>query len=157
MKNNRKVIGLYNRVSIEQKVQLGLGIHQKKAIQIAKELFGDFIDIKFYVDQGMGPNCNTERNQMLKDVKQGKLDAVITYCVSRISNKYSHALKIINEIHCSKVRLISIIEGEYNPLQLSREFEILELLAQFEHVDHAKGTRKGVALKKQKEGVKNEY
>jgi site-specific DNA recombinase len=158
MKNNRKVIGLYTRVSTGQKVQVGLGIQQKLSIQAAQELFGQDVHIKFYVDEGFGPKCNTERNQMLEDVKLCKLDAVITYCVSRISNTFSHALKVVKEIHYSNVRFISIIEGEYTPLQLNREFEILEVLAQLERKDHAERIKKGIAFKKQlkKEGAKNE-
>ncbi|QDP41984.1 recombinase family protein [Radiobacillus deserti] len=143
MKNNRKVIGLYTRVSSGQKAQFGQGMEQKIGIRVAKELFGQDIDIKFYVDEGFGPKCNTERNQMLKDVKQCKLDAVITYCVSRISNTFSHALKVVKEIHYSNVRFISIIEGEYTPLKLNREFKILEVLAQLERKDHAERIKKG--------------
>lgn len=157
MKNNRKVIGLYSRISTGQKVQLQLGIQQKISIQVAKELFGQDIGIKFYVDEGFGPKCNTARNQMLEDVKQCKLDIVMTYCVSRISKTSSHALKVIKEIHYSNVRFISIVEGEYNPLQLNRGFEILEVFSKIERDNRSNRIRKGISFKKQKEGAKNEY
>lgn len=158
MKSNRKVIGLYTRVSTRQKVQSGLEVQQKICIQVAKELFGQDIDIKFYVDEGFGSKCSTERNQKLKDVKQCTLDAVMTYCVSKFSNTFSNALKVIKEIHYSNVRFISIIEGEYTPLQLNREFKILGVFSPLEREDHSKEIRKGIAFKKQmkKEGEKNE-
>lgn len=158
MINNRKVIGLYNRVSTGIEEQNGLEKQKKECTRIAIELFGKEIDIRCYADEGPGTKSNIELDRMVVDAKHGELDAIITYKVSRISRTISHALKVVKELHNANVRFIGIIEGEYNPHYLSLEYGILETATHYERENHAERSQQGIGLKKQlkKEGVHNE-
>jgi DNA invertase Pin-like site-specific DNA recombinase len=157
MENKEKTIGLYIRVSTRNKEQIGLEMQRKECTRVSSQLFGQEIDLKCYTDIGFGTKCNTKLNRMLEDAKQGKLNAIITYEVHRISHTLSHALNVVKEIHNANVRFVSIIEGEYNPPHTSLAFNILETVAQYERENHAERIRQGIAFKKQpgKDGVYN--
>lgn len=157
MENKEKTIGLYIRVSTGNKKQFGLEMQRKECTRVSNQLFGQEIDLKCYTDIGFGTKCNTELNRMVEDAKQGKLNAIITYGVHRISRTLSHALKVVKEIHNSNVHFLSITEGEYNPPHTSLAFNILETAAQYEREYHAERIRQGIAIKKQQktDGVHN--
>ncbi|MFD1348604.1 recombinase family protein [Oceanobacillus caeni] len=88
--------------------------HQKEeCIKKAHKLFGDNITITFYVDEGVSARSLKGRiglNHMILDVRMSKLDAIITYDISRISRTLTHCLCIIEEIRDSNVKFILVKE-----------------------------------------------
>jgi|SRR5699024_653205 len=151
MKNNKKMIGLYFRQTTEKNE---VNDQQIECTRVANQLFGQEIDIICYKDEGSGTSGNFERNRMLNDVKQGKLDVIITYKVCRISCTPSYALKIVKQIHNANVRFFSIMEGEYTTHHTNPIFDMLEDIVQIQSNAHAERIRKAVNFKR--EGVHNE-
>src|SRR5699024_3838189 len=107
MKNNKKAIGLYFRQTTEKNEANNQQIECRR---VANQLFGQEIEIIYYKDEGSGTRVDFERNRILTDVMQGKLDAIIVYKGCRISCTPSYALKILKQIHNANVRFYSIMK-----------------------------------------------
>ncbi|WP_060668633.1 MULTISPECIES: recombinase family protein [Bacillaceae] len=147
---NKKVIGLYIRVSTEKQSEHGFSLEaqQEEGTQAAQRTFGQDIVIENYVDSGISGKNIKDRpalNKMLKDVAEGTLDAIITYKVSRLSRSLSDSLKIVEEIHREKVRFISIKEGEYGTPHGNLQFNILASVAQYQREEIAENVQFGMS------------
>lgn len=142
-------VGLYIRVSTSKQAQEGYSLDGQKeeGIHEAKRRFGKDINLKFYVDEGISGKSTKNRhalNQMLRDVMEGKLDAVITYRVSRLSRKLSDSLKLVTDIHNSNVKFISIKEGEYGGPHKNLQFNILSAVAEYQREEIAENVKMGM-------------
>lgn len=124
---------------------------------MARRYFGSDITITPYVDEGISGKETTKRanlNRMMNDVKSGKLYAVITYKVSRLSRSLSDSLKLVEEISRSRVRFISIKEGEYGTPSANLQFNILASVAQYQREELAENVQLGMT-QRAKEGLWN--
>lgn len=122
MDKKRRAIGIYIRVLTKKPAGQGYSLEEqrKEAIQEAYKLYGDNIDLRFYVDE---ENCakstyRKELNRMMHDIEIGDLDAVITNKLSQLSRNLSDSLSLVEKMHGENVNFISVTEGEYNPYQV---------------------------------------
>ena len=88
MDNERKVAGVYIRVSTEDQAREGfsLGEQEEKLLQLCK--FKDLEVYKVYKDAGISAKDMEHRPQfqeMLKDMKEGKLNYIVAYKLDRIT------------------------------------------------------------------------
>lgn len=118
MEKEVKTVGIYIRVSTSKQAEFGFSLKGQKeeGTQTAHRLFGKDITLIYYIDEGISAKSTDSRhelNRMRQDVDNGKLDAIITYKVSRLSRTLSDSLKLVEQIHNSNVRFISIKEGDY--------------------------------------------
>ena len=130
---------------------------KEEGIQTAHKLYGDDVTLEFYVDEGISAKSTKSRhelNRMMKDVKKGNLDAIITYKVSRLSRNLSDSLKLVEEIHNSNVKFISIKEGEYGTPHGNLQFNILSSVAQYQREELAENVKMGMT-QRAKEGKYN--
>ncbi len=150
MKDNKKVIGLYIRVSTEKQVEHGYSLDAQKeeGSHVAYRTFGQDIHIESYVDGGISGKNTKDRpalNRMMKDVAEGNLDAIITYKVSRLSRSLSDSLKLVEHIHKENVRFISIKEGEYGGPSQNLKFNLLATIAQYQREEIAENVQFGMS------------
>lgn len=144
------VIGIYMRVSTGKQVEHGFSLDAQKeeGTQFANRMFGENIAIEYYVDEGISAKSTQGRNdlkRMMKDVKAGNLDAIITWKVSRLSRSLSDSLKLVEEIHREKVRFISIKEGEYGSSHGNLQFNILASVAQYQREELSENVQLGMS------------
>ena len=88
MDNERKVAGVYIRVSTEDQAREGfsLGEQEEKLLQLCK--FKELEVYKVYKDAGISAKDMEHRPQfqeMLKDMKEGKLNYIVAYKLDRIT------------------------------------------------------------------------
>ncbi|MFS0594414.1 recombinase family protein [Cytobacillus horneckiae] len=154
-----KTVGLYIRVSTSKQAELGFSLEGQKeeGIQAAHKLYGDDTIVRFYVDEGISAkstNSRHELNRMMQDVKKSYLDAIITYKVSRLSRNLSDSLSLVEEIHSSGVKFISIKEGQYGTPHGNLQFNILSSVAQYQREELAENVKMGMT-QRAKEGKFN--
>ena len=105
MDNERKVAGVYIRVSTEDQAREGfsLGEQEEKLLQLCK--FKELDVYKVYKDAGISAKDMEHRPQfqeMLKDMKEGKLNYIVAYKLDRI-------IRSVRDLE----ELISVLE-QYN-------------------------------------------
>lgn len=142
-------VALYIRVSTSKQAQEGYSLEGQKAecMNKAKEQFGEDINVEFYVDEGISAKSTKNRhalNQMMRNVMEGKLDAVVTYKVSRLSRNLSDSLKLVSKIHNANVKFISVKEGEYGQSHKNLQFNILSAVAEYQREELAENVQMGM-------------
>lgn len=154
-----KFVFLYIRVSTDKQAQEGYSLEAQESVdrELAKRVFGPDVKCKVFVDEGKsGKNTEkrTDLNRMMREIKAGKAKGVITYKVSRLSRSLSDSLKLVEEIHKSKVRFISVKEGEYGTPHGNLQFNILASVAQYQREELAENVQLGMT-QRAKEGLWN--
>ena len=105
MENERKTAGVYIRVSTEDQAREGfsLGEQEEKLLQLCK--FKELEVYKVYKDAGISAKDMEHRPQfqeMLKDMKEGKINYIVAYKLDRIT-------RLVRDLE----ELISVLE-QYN-------------------------------------------
>lgn len=148
MSKDVKTVGLYIRVSTSKQAEFGYSLEGQKeeGIQEIHKRYGKDVDIRFYVDEGISAKSTNrkELNRMMHDVNTGVLDAVITYKVSRLSRNLSDSLSLVEQIHDSNIKFISIKEGEYGTPSANLQFNILSAVAQYQREELAENVQMGM-------------
>ncbi|MGM8215811.1 recombinase family protein [Bacillaceae bacterium W0354] len=142
-------VGIYIRVSTSMQVEYGYSLEgqEYECTQVARKLFGKDCKLITYIDRGKSAKHRKNRhelNRMVNDVIEGRLDVVITFKVSRLARNLSDSLKIVEKIHNSNVRFISIKEGEYGTPHGNLQFNILSSVAQYQREELAENVRMGM-------------
>jgi len=150
MKSNQMIVGIYMRVSTGKQVEHGFSLDAQKeeGTQFAYRTFGEDVVIEYYVDEGISAKSTQGRNdlkRMMKDVRTGSLDAIVTWKVSRLSRSLSDSLKLVEEIYREKVRFISIKEGEYGSSHGNLQFNILASVAQYQREELSENVQFGMS------------
>ena len=99
MDNERKVAGVYIRVSTEDQAREGfsLGEQEEKLLQLCK--FKELEVYKVYKDAGISAKDMEHRPQfqeMLKDMKEGKLNYIVAYKLDRITRSVRYLEELIS-------------------------------------------------------------
>jgi len=94
---NEKIVAFYIRVSTTKQAKDGYSLEaqEEQAIKKAKEVFGEEVKWKSYIDSGKSAKDTTKRfelNKMMNEIKAGRIKAVITFKVSRLARNLSDAL-----------------------------------------------------------------
>src|SRR5699024_10781579 len=148
MSKDIKTVGLYIRVSTSKQAEHGYSLDGQKeeSVQEARRRYGERVDLRFYVDEGISAKSTNrkELNRMMHDVNKGVLDAVITYKVSRLSRNLSDSLSLVEQIHDSNIKFISIKEGEYGTPSANLQFNILSAVAQYQREDLVENVQMGM-------------
>ncbi len=106
MDNERKVAGVYIRVSTEDQAREGfsLGEQEEKLLQLCK--FKGLDVYKVYKDAGISAKDMEHRPQfqeMLKDMKEGKLNYVVAYKLDRITRSVrdlEELISVLEQYNC---------------------------------------------------------
>ncbi len=154
-----KFVFLYIRVSTDKQAQEGYSLEAQESVnrELARRIFGQDVKCKVFVDEGKSGKSTEKRadlNRMMREIKAGKAKGVITYKVSRLSRSLSDSLKLVEEIHKSKVRFISVKEGEYGTPHGNLQFNILASVAQYQREELAENVQLGMT-QRAKEGLWN--
>lgn len=97
MNEERKVAGIYIRVSTEDQAKEGfsLGEQKEKLLQLCK--FKEYEVFKVYEDAGISAKDMTHRpafQEMLADMKKGKINYIVAYKLDRVI----HSVRDLEEI-----------------------------------------------------------
>ena len=106
MDNERKVAGVYIRVSTEDQAREGfsLGEQEEKLLQLCK--FKELEVYKVYKDAGISAKDMEHRPQfqeMLKDMKKGKLNYIVAYKLDRITRSVrdlEELISVLEQYNC---------------------------------------------------------
>ena len=106
MDNERKIAGVYIRVSTEDQAREGfsLGEQEEKLLQLCK--FKDLDVYKVYKDAGISAKDMEHRPQfqeMLKDMKEGKLNYIVAYKLDRITRSVrdlEELISVLEQYNC---------------------------------------------------------
>ena len=102
----KKIAGIYIRVSTEDQVREGfsLGEQEEKLRQLCK--YKDFEIFKIYKDAGISAKDIKNRpafQQMLEDMKAGKLNYIVVYKLDRVTRSVRDLEVLISDLethHC---------------------------------------------------------
>lgn len=106
MDNERKIAGVYIRVSTEDQAKEGfsLGEQEEKLLQLCK--FKELDVYKVYKDAGISAKDMEHRPQfqeMLKDMKEGKLNYIVAYKLDRITRSVrdlEELISVLEQYNC---------------------------------------------------------
>lgn len=106
MDNERKVAGVYIRVSTEDQAREGfsLGEQEEKLLQLCK--FKELEVYKVYKDAGISVKDMEHRPQfqeMLKDMKEGKINYIVAYKLDRITRSVrdlEELISVLEQYNC---------------------------------------------------------
>ena len=106
MNEERKVAGIYIRVSTEDQVREGfsLGEQEEKLKQLCK--YKDYKIYKVYKDAGISAKNMSGRpafQQMLEDMRAGKINYIVAYKLDRVTRSVRDLEVLISELeenHC---------------------------------------------------------
>lgn len=106
MNEERKVAGIYIRVSTEDQVREGfsLGEQEEKLKQLCK--YKDYTVYKVYKDAGISAKNMSGRpafQQMLEDMRAGKINYIVAYKLDRVTRSVRDLEILISELeehHC---------------------------------------------------------
>ena len=88
MKEEKKVCGVYLRVSTEDQVRDGFGLPEQKERLEAYCRFNGYEIKEYYTDAGISAKTGSKRpeyERMLEDGKQGKINMIIAYKMDRLT------------------------------------------------------------------------
>lgn len=105
-KEEKKIAGIYIRVSTEDQVREGfsLGEQEEKLRQLCK--YKDFEIYKIYKDAGISAKNMKDRpafQQMLEDMKAGKLNYIVAYKLDRVTRSVRDLevlISTLEQYHC---------------------------------------------------------
>ena len=106
MDENKKICGLYMRVSTEDQAREGfsLGEQEEKLLQLCK--FKELEVYKVYKDAEISAKDMEHRPQfqeMLKDMKEGKLNYIVAYKLDRITRSVrdlEELISVLEQYNC---------------------------------------------------------
>ena len=106
MENERKIAGVYIRVSTEDQAREGfsLGEQEEKLLQLCK--FKELEVYKVYKDAGISAKDMEHRPQfqaMLKDMKEGKINYIVAYKLDRITRSVrdlEELISVLEQYNC---------------------------------------------------------
>ena len=88
MKEEKKLCGIYMRVSTEDQAREGFSLPEQKERLEAYCKFNDYKIVEYYTDAGISAktgNHRPEYDRMLEDGKQGKINMIIALKLDRIT------------------------------------------------------------------------
>ena len=109
MNEERKVAGIYIRVSTEDQVREGfsLGEQEEKLKQLCK--YKDYKIYKVYKDAGISAKNMSGRpafQQMLEDMRAGKINYIVAYKLDRVTRSVRDLEVLISELEKHNCYLI---------------------------------------------------
>ena len=109
MNEERKVAGIYIRVSTEDQVREGfsLGEQEEKLKQLCK--YKDYKIYKVYKDAGISAKNMSGRpafQQMLADMKQGKINYIVAYKLDRVTRSVRDLEELIAQLELHNTYLV---------------------------------------------------
>lgn len=146
----RKVIAIYARVSTEAQASEGFSIPAQldNCRRAALLRYGDDIDIIEYVDEGISAktiDARPDLRKLIHDVNEGRIDAVVTWKISRLSRTLRDAITLAEFFKKHKANFISASEGFDLDTPMGRLlFTILATLAEHERLQLSENVTLGM-------------
>ena len=106
MNKEKKVAGIYIRVSTEDQAREGfsLGEQKEKLLQLCK--FKEYEVFKVYQDAGISAKNMKDRpafQEMLADMKKGKINYIVAYNLDRVTRSVRDLEEIISQLEDIKL------------------------------------------------------
>jgi site-specific DNA recombinase len=144
---------IYCRVSSEEQAASGLGLESQESRCRAFCEAKGFEVAGVYVDAGVSgtvdPEKRPEAARMLRDAREGRLDAVVVLKLDRLARKAEHALRVTRELEAAGVGFSSVTEPFDTTSASGRLFfAMLASFAEFERDMIADRTRAALAAKR---------
>ena len=136
MDNERKVAGVYIRVSTEDQAREGFSLGQQEEKLLALCKFKDLEVYKVYKDAGISAKDMEHRPQfqeMLKDMKDGKINYIVAYKLDRITRSVRDLEELISVLEQYNCFLLCDRDDVTTPSANGRFFiRMLTVLSQLE-------------------------
>ncbi|CBH22632.1 site-specific DNA recombinase (modular protein) [Acetoanaerobium sticklandii] len=150
--------GVYIRVSTHEQAEHGFSLEgQDEHTEKYADLFNMEI-VEKYIDSGISGKSMEARpalQRMIRDVKDGKLDKIITWKVSRIARNNRDLLNLLKILNDHEVALISISEGiDTSSMMGKMMLQFLGIMAEFERYTIIENVKMGME-RRTKLGLKN--
>ncbi len=143
--------GIYVRVSTEEQAQEGYSIRAQE------QKLKDFARIKewsvyqIYIDEGISGKNITERpaiNQMLEDIKNGKVNNVLVFKIDRLTRNTADLIYLVNLFNQYNCEFNSLSESIDTQTAAGRMFiKIIGIFAEFERENIIERTKVGFERK----------
>ena len=109
MNEDKKIEGIYIRVSTEDQVREGFSLaeQKEKLLQLCK--FKEYEVFKVYEDAGISAKNIKDRpafQQMLADMKQGKINYIVAYKLDRVTRSVRDLEELISQLEMHNCYLI---------------------------------------------------
>lgn len=109
MNEERKVAGIYIRVSTEDQARVGfsLGEQKEKLLQLCK--FKEYEVFKVYEDAGISAKDMAHRpafQEMLADMKKGKINYIVAYKLDRVTRSVRDLEELISVLEKHNTYLV---------------------------------------------------
>lgn len=145
---SNKISAIYIRVSTDKQAEEGYSIEAQQEQLCALCVAKKWKDYKLYIDGGWsGSNINRpELENMMNDIKNGKIERVIVYKLDRLSRSQKDVLYLIEDIFIpNNVDFISLTENLDTSTAMGRAMiGILAAFAQLERENIRMRTRMGM-------------
>ena len=109
MKEEKKIAGIYIRVSTEDQAREGFSLaeQKEKLLQLCK--FKEYEVYKVYEDAGISAKNIKDRpafRQMLTDMKQGKINYIVAYKLDRVTRSVRDLEELIAQLELHNTYLV---------------------------------------------------
>ena len=143
--------GIYLRVSTEEQAQEGYSIRaQEEKLRDYARIKGWRV-YKIYIDDGISGKNTTDRpaiNEMIEDVKNGKVKNVLVYRIDRLTRSIIDLINLIDLFNTHDCAFNSLTESIDTHSATGRMFiKILGIFAEFERENLAERSRLGLERK----------
>ena len=109
MNREKKIAGIYIRVSTEDQAREGfsLGEQKEKLLQLCK--FKEYEVFKVYQDAGISAKNMEDRpafQEMLADMKKGKINYIVAYKLDRVTRSVRDLEELISQLEKYNIYLV---------------------------------------------------
>lgn len=108
-------VGIYTRVSTEQQAKEGYGLAAQQTRCMAMAQVKGWADVTHYTDEGVSGTKDADKRpglkHLLKDARDGKIQAVIILSLDRLGRKTRLVLDLVDQLNRYGVALISCKES----------------------------------------------
>ncbi len=126
-----KKVGIYARISTKTKQDINTQIIpiREYVIRNKLEVFKEYVDIGESGSKEKRPSFN----ELVEDMRKGKISTIIVYKLDRIGRSLQHLLKLFEEIDKKGIDFISITQNIDTTTSEGRMFlKILMVIAEYE-------------------------
>ncbi len=143
--------GIYVRVSTEEQAQEGYSIRAQEQKLKDYARIKDWSVYQIYIDEGISGKNITERpaiNQMLEDIKSGKVNNVLVFKIDRLTRNTADLIYLVNLFNQYNCEFNSLSESIDTQTAAGRMFiKIIGIFAEFERENIIERTKVGFERK----------
>lgn len=147
----------YVRVSTEEQAESGLGIEAQITRITAQAVVKGWPEPVFYYDEGISgtkaPDKRTGFAQLLRDIDDGKINAIITIDLSRLGRIASMIIVLLEKFNKKNIAYVSCKENfDTSTPQGKATLQLFAVIAELERNQIAQRTREALHEKSRRDG-----